>query len=917
MAEAPSGTVSLLFTDIEGSTKLLQRSGERYAELLADHRSLLRAAFDSHNGYEIDTEGDAFFVVFRSAKDAAAAAAAGQRALAEHSWPDGNEVRVRMGLHTGEPHLVDRAYVGLDVHRAARVMGAGHGGQVLLSQSTRNQLDDDLPLLDLGEHRLKDLLQPEHLFQLLIEGLPSEFPALKTLGNRPTNLPMQPNPLIGRDSEVRTVTELLRADDVRLLTLTGPGGTGKTRLALQVGAELLDLFRSGVFFVSLAPIVDEDLLIPSVAQVLAVREVPGEDIGETLRAYLTGKEMLLVLDNLEHIMGAVTSVAALLSSVPELRILVTSRERLHIAAEHVYEVPPLTLAESAHQDPAALLESGAIALFTARAQAASPSFDLTEENAADVFAICRQLEGLPLALELAAARVAVLSPQALLSRLGERLPLLTGGPRDAAQRHQTLRNTLEWSHDLLAELEQIVFCRLAVFVDGCRLDAAESVGRPPSGDVATLDVLQSLIDKSLLRQRSDPDGERRFWMLETVREYAGSRMQARGEAEMLARRHAEHFLELAEQAEPYLWAQQTQPWLQRLAVEQANFRAALERSLSAQDATFALRLAGALYPFWEIRGQHGEARAWLSRGLALNGVVSAEWRAKALIGAGRATAWEFDWPVAIELLEEAADLSRRLDDAEGVGRCLGFIGHARLFTGDSAGAAAVLNEGLDLARRTGDEGSVARALNNAAAAALEELDFDRAREMYEEVGRIARADDRKLNLAMSAIQLGYVDTLGAEYGRAANHLEDGVRLFAEIGETTWTPLAQRYIGLLALLTGKIEEAECVLRSSLRDGREQAPAWQLVYWVEGLAAVAAVNGESVRASTLWGATDGLWQRFRLAILEESRQLRERFKEEISRSNSHQEAWAEGHAMTLDQAIAYALTEDLTARSPTLR
>jgi predicted ATPase/class 3 adenylate cyclase len=908
MAEIPSGTVTLLFTDIEGSTKLLQRAGDAYADLLEQHRRLLRRAFDAYGGHEVDTEGDSFFVAFSSANAAVSAAADAQQALAHHEWLDDAEIRVRIGVHTGEPRLIDGRYVGLDVHRAARVMAAGYGGQVILSSSARNALGDEWPVLDLGEHRLKDLLQPEHLFQLVIDELPSEFPALKTLGNRPTNLPTQPNPLIGRDSEVRAVMEIFDADGVRLLTLTGPGGIGKTRLALQVGAELLEEYRSGVFFVSLAPVVDEQLLIPTVAQALAVREVAGENLAETLRAYLTGKEILLVLDNMEHIIGAAPSVAELLSALPELRVLATSRERLHIAAEHVYDVPPLMLPESAHEDPMALLESDAIALFTARAQAASPTFDLTEENALDVFAICRRLEGLPLALELAAARLPVLSPQALLSRLDDRLPLLTGGPRDAEQRHQTLRNTLDWSHDLLAESERTLFSRLAVFVDGCRLDAAESVCRTAANGVATLDALQSLIDKSLLRQRSDPDGERRFWMLETIKEFAGTRMEERGETELLERRHAKHFLELAEQAEPGLWTQHTQAWLPRLAVEQPNFRVALERALSAQDATFALRLAGALYPFWEIRGQHAEARAWLNRGLSLEGAVSAEWRAKALIGVGRATAWEFEWPAAIELLEEAADLSRSLDDVEGVGRCLGFIGHARLFTGDGAGAAAVLNEGLDLARRTGDRGSVARALNNAAAAALEERDFDRAREMYEEVASIAQAEDRKLNMAMSTIQRGYVDTLAAEYGRAGDHLEEGVRLFAEIGETTWTPLAQRYIGLLALLTGRIDEAESVLRGSLTNGREQAPAWELVYWIEGLATVAAVKGESVRASTLWGATDGLWERFRLAILEESRQLRERFKEEIARGKSHHEAWSEGHAMTLEQAIAYALTEE---------
>jgi predicted ATPase/class 3 adenylate cyclase len=906
MARQPSGTVTFLFTDVEGSTRLLQEvGGDRYAEALDLHRRLLRDAFRRHDGYEVDCEGDSFFLAFSQAREAVLAAQEAQLALAEYGWPDGHPLRVRIGIHTGEPLVAPPKYVGLDVHRGARIMAAGHGGQVLLSHSTRKELDDDWPVVDLGEHRLKDLLQPEHLFQLLIKGLPSEFPALKTLGNRPTNLPTQPNPLIGRDSEIRAVTELLRPDNVRLVTLTGPGGTGKTRLALQVGAELLDEFRSGVFFVSLAPVVDEDLLIPTVAQALAVREVAGEDLGETLRAYLTDKEILLVLDNLEHIISAAPSVAELLSAVPELRVLVTSRERLHVAAEHVYEVPPLMLPESGHEDPTALLENGAIALFTARAKTASPSFELTEENAPDVVAVCRQLDGLPLALELAAARIATLSPRSLLNRLEERLPLLTGGPRDAVQRHQTLRDTLEWSHNLLAESEQTFFCRLAIFVDGCRLDAAESVCWSATGGVPALDVLQSLIDKSLLRQRSDPDGERRFWMFETIREYAGTRMEERGEVEVHARRHAEHFLELAEQAEPYLWAQQTHDWLPRLAVEQPNLRAALKHALSVQDAGLALRLAGALYSFWEIRGQHREARAWLSQGLALKGAVPDEWRAKALIGAGRATAWEFDWPAAIELLDEAAALCRGLGDVEGVGRCLGFIGHARLFTGDSAGAAAVLNEGLDLARRTGDGRSVARALNNAAAAALEGRDFDRARDMYEEVARIAQADDQKLNSAMSAIQLGYVDTLSGEYDRAAEHLDEGVRLFAAMGETTWTPMAQRYIGLLALLIGQIDEAESVLRKSLTDGREQAPAWQLVYWLEGLAVVAAVKDEGVRASTLLGATDGLWQRFRLAILEESRQLRARYEGEIARGKSHHEAWARGHAMTLDQAIAYAL------------
>jgi predicted ATPase/class 3 adenylate cyclase len=909
MANAPSGTITLLFTDIEGSTKLLQRSGELYTELLADHRSMLRAAFESHDGYEVDTEGDAFFVVFRSAENAAAAAAEAQRALAEHSWPDGNEVRVRMGLHTGEPRLVDQAYVGLDVHRAARVMGAGHGGQVLLSQSTRNQFGAEFPLLDLGEHRLKDLLQPEHLFQLLIEGLPSEFPALKTLGNRPTNLPAQPNPMIGRHTELHEISHLLRTDELRLLTLTGPGGAGKTRLALQIGAELLDEFRSGVFFVSLAPIAGEDLLIPAIAQALAVREVSGEDFAVTLSAYLHDKQMLLVLDNFEHIVGAAPAIAKLLGAAPELRTLVTSRERLRLSSEHVYEVPPLMLPDAGQEDLDTLLGTDAIALFLARTEAVSPDFALTRENAASVVEICRRLEGLPLALELAAARIAVMSPPALLSRLSGRLAVLTGGAQDKDERQQTLRNTIEWSYDLLDATDQLLFRQLAVFVDGCRLDAIEIVCNFESGDVTAIDALQSLVDKSLVRNRPDLDGESRFWMLETIREYATERLRKSGEADVMARRHAGHFLELAEQAEPDLWAQQTDVWLSRLDPEEANFRAALGWAIALGEAEVAVRLAGSLYPFWEIRARQGEARAWLTRALGLEGAVPPGYRAKALVAAGRATAWHGDMGTAIALLEEAAELARQLGDLEGVGRCLGFIAHGLLFTGNAERAAVVLDEALDLARKGGEPHSVARAVYNSAFVAIEQGDFDHACELFGEAAHIARSEGAKLQEAMCLVHLGYTFTLAGDYEHGASLLDAGLSVFTDLGETTWTQVAVRYQGLLALLNGRIDEAGSLLRTSLKAGREQAPQWEVAYWLEGLAAVAVAKGEALRASKLWGVTDAQFERLELAILEENRQVRGLFRDEIQESldsDSLAEAWAQGHAMTLDQAVAYALT-----------
>ena len=905
MVKPPSGTVTLLFTDIEGSTKLLQRADELYADLLDDHRVIMRAALRSHDGYEVDTEGDAFFVAFASASDAAAAAADAQRALAEHSWPGDHEVRVRMGLHTGEPRLVDRAYVGLDVHRAARVMSAGHGGQVVLSQSTRKALGDDWPVLDLGEHRLKDLLQPEHLFQLVVDGLPSVFPALKTLGNRPTNLPTQPNPLVGRELELREIAQLLRADNIRLLTLTGPGGAGKTRVALQAGAELLEDFRSGVFFVSLAPVAEEDLLVPTIARVLGVRETAGEDLGATLSTYLSDKHMLLVLDNFEQIVGAAPAVAELLAAAPDVCVIVTSRERLRISAERVYEMP-------------ALPERDAIALFVARAQAAASDFVLSDDNRECVAALCQRLEGLPLSVELAAARSAVLSPQALLERLNERLMILTGGPRDAADRHRTLRQTIEWSYDLLDVSEQSLFRSLSVFVDGCRLDAAESVCLT-SGDLSVVDGLQSLVDKSLVRQRFDPDGERRIWMLESIGEYATEQLVRSGEADLLARRHTQHFLELAEQAEPDLWRQKTDAWLPRFEVEQANFRAALERALSNEENETAFRLGGALYPFWELRARHGEARVLLSRVLALDNGVSPRHRAKVLIAAGRATSWQFDWLTSNALLEEAVAICRKLGDVDGIGRCLGFIGHARLFTGDHQGAATALEEGVELARRSGDARSLARALYNAAFAHVERRDFVRAREMFGEAIRIARAEQMTVSVALATSQLGHATALAGDYEDAASYLRQSAAMFAELGDTIWTQ--NRYQGLLALLEGELDAAESLLKTSLAKGREQAPQQDIPYWIEDVAAVADAKGEVVRAATLWGATDALFEKFRLAILEENRQVRQRFRRDVHHEPSDEawpEAWARGHAMSLNEAVDYALDESepvaLTWRMP---
>src|SRR5687768_4533594 len=715
--DLPSGTVTFLFTDVEGSTRLLHALGaEGYADALATHRRILRETCTRHGGVEVDTPGDAFFIAFPTAPGALAAADEARTALS--SGP----IRVRMGLHTGTPHLTEEGYVGPDVHRAARIAAAGHGGQILVSSATA-QLLDGAQLRDLGDHRLKDLTAPERIFQLGSE----EHPPLKTLHQ--TNLPVPATPFLGREAELAELSALLTRDGVRLVTLTGPGGTGKTRLALQAAANAAEAFAAGVWWVPLAALRDPALVLEGASAALGASGDLAEHIGD--------KRLLLLLDNFEHLTQAAADLAPLLAKCPNLTLLVTSREPLHLGGEHEYAVDPLQRTE-------------AVELFLTRAVAARRDFAANGE----VALICERLDNLPLAIELAAARVKVLSPKALLERLEQRLPLLAGGTRDAPERQRTLRATIEWSHELLSPDEQRLFARLAVFRGGCTLEAAEAIVD------ADLDTLQSLVDKSLVRVRTDSG---RFWMLETIREFALERLDASGEAEELRRRHAEFFLALGRSLPPYVSV--AQEWLDTVEPEHDNIRAALDHLPAQGETQLALELAESVWRFWSVRGHYAEAWQRLNALLAADPAPTPA-RAHALNAISPFSIDVRDEPDSTErgrlYLAEALEIHRRNGDAWGIARSTFMIGYIAIETGDFERALPLFEEALRLMTELGHEHYIGLAAFNVSWAADQLGDKERARELaMENLDRARRTNNRGLERAA----IDSVSTIFHEEGR--------------------------------------------------------------------------------------------------------------------------------------------------------
>ncbi|HKG11515.1 MAG TPA: tetratricopeptide repeat protein [Gaiellaceae bacterium] len=782
-----SESATFLFTDIEGSTRLLDRLGEGYDEVFAAHCRLLRDAFAGEAGREIGTSGDSFFVVFDGPTGAIAAAAAAQRALTEYEWPEGVDLRVRMGIHSGQARRSGGSYVGLDVHRAARIADAAHGGQILLSESTRS-LVPQTRVRALGEHRLKDLPEPESLYQLVVDDTTAEFPPPRSLAGSGLALPTPPNPIVGREREVAELSELLSLEQVRCVTITGPGGAGKTRLALEVaGRPALD-FPDGVVFVELAAVSEPALALTAIAHAVGVEESAGS-LEAALQRFLVRRAMLLVVDNLEQVLGASPLVARLLAAAPRLKVLATSRIPLRIRGEREFALGGLS-------------SEAAVALFVERAAAIRPEF--APDRA--VAELCAALDGLPLAVELAAARVRALSPEQLLERLSDRLALLAGGARDLPERHRTLRAAVDWSYGLLEPGGQEALARLGVFSGGFTLAAADAV--------CDVDVfaLETLAEHSLVRTAGD-----RFRMLETIRAYALERLQERGEAEDLKRRHAEHFAEFAEEAEMrVLRGAEQAEWIERVEAEHDNLRAALRWAHEAEETGLELRIAGALRGFWYVRSYLGEGRRWYAQALAADGPQPPVLRAKALRGAFGLAQRQGRLQEAERFIIEALELYRREADEEGLQSSLNNLAALEVSLGDPARARAAFEESIDLAQRRGDHWGV----------------------------------------ALIASNLGYLELTLDDVNAAERHLRASLGLLRGLGASEETAIPLQNLGFVALKRGDLAEA----RSMFEESRELSDrvGWQegVNYALEGLAAVLAREGRPEEAAEALGAAERL-------------------------------------------------------------
>jgi len=830
MTDLPSGTVTFLFTDLVGSTKLWEHRPAAMPDALQRHDTIIQTAVTAHAGRLFKTTGDGCLAAFTNAGDAIAAAVEAQSALQSEDWRQGDTaspleaiiLQSRMAIHTGAVEQRDGDYFGAPMNRAARLMAVAHGGQILLSLATAELAQEQLPprvaLIDLGVHQLRDLGRPERIFQVVAPGLLAAFPPLCTLDRAPHNLPAQPTPLVGREWELANVCSLLRRDTTRLVTLTGPGGTGKTRLSLQVAAKLAPEFADGAHFVDLAP-VGAHLVASTIARSLGLREAAGQPLAEQIAAYLCAQELLLVLDNFEHVLEAVPLVANLLAAAPRLRVLVTSRAPLRLSAESEFAVPPLQLpVRSQALSIERLCSYEAVRLFVQRVQSVRSDFVVTPDNATAVAEICHRLDGLPLAIELAAARIRLFPPAALLERLRQPLAVLTAGARDLPQRQQTLRGAIDWSYRLLTADEQVLFRQLAVFVGGFTVAAAEGVCSSDTPAFHIVDGLASLVDHSLLRSVDGAGGEARLSMLETLREYALERLASDGEPDLLRRRHAEYYQALSEAVEPALRGPAQVVWLARLEEEHDNIRAVLAWCRT-HNPQLGLRMAAALWPFWEIRGHMQEGRAWLAELLGLCAEAPGQVRAGALHGAGVLAFQQSDYRQASVLLAESHALFERLGNVEGTSYVLRSLGLVAWFQGDHGAARTHLERSVTLYRDSGLAWGIADSLHYLGHVLLDLGELDSARAVFDESLALFRTTGDTRNTALPLKDLGLIASQHGDYELAERLYEESLALSRAVSDILHVTDTLWRLGDLARLRGDAARAE-ELYSQCLDGHQK-------------------------------------------------------------------------------------------------
>lgn len=885
--DLPTGTVTLLLTDIEGSTRLLNRLGaEGYALAQHEHREVLRKAFHDHNGVEVDTQGDAFFYAFPTPQEGMRGAVAAQRNLETYPFTHGTAVRVRMGMHTGEPQRTEEGYVGVPVNTAARISAVGHGGQILLSSVTADLLttaiaEDDITLRDMGEHRLKDLDDLQRLHQVVIPELNSDFAPIRTQQTRPNNLPVPPTRFVGRAAEVAEIRDQLLDPSVRILTLTGPGGMGKSRMAIRVAAELLHSFEDGAFFVSLAPIRHPRLVIPAIARALEIREGGGKSLPETLEEELKDRELLLVLDNFEHVRSAARDLAGLMSRCPGLKALITSREVLRLSGEHDYPVPPLALPPPrTSMNPEALSTFAAIRLFCDRAEIADPEFELTEHNAQTVVDVCRRLDGLPLAMELAAARLRTMSADELLDALAARLSVLTDGAVDLPERQQTLRDAIAWSFELLDDNEQVLCRRLSVFAGGCDADVAESVCAP-EGDAEVIKMLDSLAAKSLLGITFRPTGEGstlelgenvpRYTMLETIREYAREQLEDAGEWPDFRARHRDWCVDLAGRAEPNLRGSDAEFWMAVLERDHDNLRAALSRCFErgSDDPEQGLRMANALMNFWYEHGHVSEMRDWLEQGLEAAPSASESVRARALYGVA------------------------------GMARHQGHLEEAEIFAEDA----------LALYRDVGNQGGIARVLGELGAILQRKGQNDRSEQCLREALEILRGIDDPERLSFTLVTLGVLQHIQGRLDEAAENYRESLDIGRQRGDKHAAATALVNLGEVAQLQGDMEKARSLFCESLSLYHQLHMDIAIAYSLEVLAGIDIAEGRATSALQLFGAADSLRELTGTPV-ESFNQ--ERYQQDMEAARTalveaeFSAAWNTGRELTPEEAVKLALS-----------